>query len=174
MQTYKTFGEVEDSWKDGIRQGIDALKHGWNGVARDCAKRAEKDFLIIKRFYDRDIAEFYCSEIDALKGLTYYSLKNPPQDAEYARTLILRKQLMRRIKKDLKEPLKSAIDRLNWIAFNDCTKLNTLKLPEGNRPTFLDSMKEYNRFASQLKNEKYDSVISEINGLLAECGVGKK
>ncbi|MBU3957752.1 MAG: hypothetical protein KKB25_01625 [Nanoarchaeota archaeon] len=162
---YKYFQEVDDSWKDSVRHGIDALKHGWSGVARDCAKKAEKDFLSIKGSYDRDIAEIYHSDINALKGLTYYSLKNTSQDAEYAHTLILRKQLMRRIKKDLKEPLKSAIERLNWIAFNDI---------ENNRPTFLNSMKNYNRFASQLKNEEYDSVISEINGLLAECGVGKK
>lgn len=166
MRIYKSFVEVDDSWKDGIRHGIDALKHGWNGVARDCAQRAEKDFLSIKGFYDGNIAEIHHSYINALKGLAYYSLKNPSQDAEYAHTLILRKQLMRRIKKELQKPLESAIQNMNYVNFMSHNVKNS-------RPTFLYSMKEYNKTASQLKNEKYDDAISEIDERLKDCGVGK-
>jgi hypothetical protein len=102
------------------------------------------------------------SQINALKGLTYYHVL--PENVDYALNLIQTKQRMRSIRKSLKEPLWVSIgilnSRLKHEMFRDDVNV-------------LNSMVEYRDSANSLISDKYESVISEINKSLRDYGVGK-
>lgn len=161
----QTFKESCEPIIYNMECAADALKGGNNGkhLARFFIKKAEKvyDFLLNASYFDEIAYKQIRLELNALKGLTYYSLRNPPQDAEYALSLIQKKQAMRRIKRMLKDPIEKSSVEID-------------SLVQGERSGKVEaSLNRFKKYMSSGFNAEYDRVISRIDDRLRICGVGK-
>lgn len=167
---YKIFEKTNDEWAKNVSLGLYALKNGRNNSARRYAERAEQNLLSDAEFYEAannmaypetEFSRRACSEVKALKGLTYYSLKNPSRDAERALSLILKKQAMRRIKRRFSEPTEEGLNEIGGLIKDESS---------GRVKASLNRLKEC--LSSEFE-AKYDEAISRIDEGLRICGVGK-